>query len=177
MVATGKTIDEMARFLPQTLEELGKIGGFGEAKIERYGQDFLDIIVDYCKERGLGSLIHERAPKRLRKPGSEGKDRITDTKAESFRLYREGLSVSEIARERRLTAETIEGHLAFFVSQGKININELVSKEKLVEIDPVIKDYEGGPITPIKERLGKDIGFGDIRLALAWKEYEKSRSL
>ena len=36
-VVTGKTLDEMACYLPQTLDELEKISGFGKAKIENYG--------------------------------------------------------------------------------------------------------------------------------------------
>ena len=40
-------------YLPQTLDELEKISGFGKAKIENYGQQFLDIITKYSLEQGL----------------------------------------------------------------------------------------------------------------------------
>ncbi len=52
-VVTGKTLDEMTLYLPQTLEELQKISGFGKAKIESYGQQFLDIILAYSQQWGL----------------------------------------------------------------------------------------------------------------------------
>jgi len=47
IVAGSRTIDEMARYLPQTLTELRKISGFGDAKIEQYGQQFwrLSLII------------------------------------------------------------------------------------------------------------------------------------
>jgi Helix-turn-helix domain/HRDC domain len=173
IVAGSSTLHEMARYLPQSLTELRKISGFGDAKVEKYGQEFLDLIIGYCNEKGLGSLIHEKSPKRERKATGNDKKSKVDTKSESFKLFRDGLSVDEIARERNLTTQTIEGHLAHFVEQGEINIEELVSREKLLLIEPVIKDFTGGSITPVKEKLGNSISFGEIKLTIAWNQFQK----
>jgi hypothetical protein len=168
MVATGKSIDEMARYLPHTAAELEKITGFGPAKVKRYGQDFLDLILDYCNEKGLTSLIHERPQGKKVRRERNGK---VDTKAETFRLYKEGRTVTEIALDRKLTLQTIQDHLAHYIALGEININELLSAEKLSLIEPAIRDFEGGALTPLKNRLGNDISFGEIRLAIAWKTF------
>ncbi|MEJ0106194.1 MAG: helix-turn-helix domain-containing protein [Bacteroidota bacterium] len=174
IVAGSKTIDEMAMYLPQTLTELRKISGFGDAKIEQYGQQFLNIVLEYCKENDLSSLIEEKSPKRERKePKGEKKIKV-DTKAESFRLYKEGIPVAGISKSRNLTVQTIEGHLAHYVANGEININELVTQEKLLLIAPMINDFNGGSITPIKEKLGDAISFGEIRLVIAWQQYKKN---
>lgn len=66
LVLSTKALVEMANYLPQNLTDLKKIRGFGKKKIEAYGQEFLDVIVDYCKEYGLESLMHEK-PQRKRK--------------------------------------------------------------------------------------------------------------
>jgi superfamily II DNA helicase RecQ len=50
LVASGTTLDELTRYLPQTLKELAQINGFGKAKIESFGQQFLDIIIGYCQQ-------------------------------------------------------------------------------------------------------------------------------
>jgi hypothetical protein len=169
MVATGKSLDELARYLPHTLAEMEKITGFGQAKVKRYGQDFLDLILEYSNEKGLSSLIHERPQgRKVRRERNNGK---VDTKAESFKLYREGRTVAEIALDRKLTPQTILDHLAHYIALGEININELLSAEKLSLIEPVIREFEGGALTPLKNRLGNDISFGEIRLALAWKTF------
>jgi len=173
IVAASSTLHEMARYLPQSLTELRKISGFGDAKVEKYGQEFLDLIINYSKEKGLGSLIHEKSPKRERNAAAREKKPKVDTKAESFKLYRNGLSVADIAKERNLTTQTIEGHLAHYVEQGEINIEELVSREKLLLIEPVIKDFTGGSITPVKEKLGNSISFGEIKLTIAWNQFQK----
>lgn len=175
IVAASSTLHEMARYLPQSVTELRKISGFGDAKVEKYGREFLDLIINYCKEKGLGSLIHEKSPKRERKATGNEKKIKVDTKAESFKLYRDGLSVDEIAKERNLTTQTIEGHLAHYVEQGEIDIEELVSREKLLLIEPVIKDFTGGSITPVKEKLGNSISFGEIKLTIAWSQFQKHK--
>jgi ATP-dependent exoDNAse (exonuclease V) alpha subunit len=170
-VASSNTLEEMTVYLPQTLEELEQISGFGKSKIETYGDEFLSIITAYSLENNLTSNISEKIPKRKRK---EAKGPKVDTKAETFRLYKLGKSVTEIANERNLTAQTIEGHLAHYVQKGSIKIEELVSREKLVLIEPEIKNFNGGSIAPIKEKLGNRASWGEIRLVMAWTEYQNS---
>jgi hypothetical protein len=174
IVAGTNTLDEMCRYLPQSLTELRKISGFGDAKTEKYGQQFLNIILEYCKERNLSSLIHEKTPKRERNKTGEKKNKV-DTKAESFRMYKEGKQIEEIAKERGLTRQTIEGHLAHYVSLGEININDLVSKEKFLLIESVAKTFSGTSLTPLKEKLGHEITFGEIKLMLAWIAFQKNQ--
>jgi hypothetical protein len=172
IVAGSTTLDEMARYLPQTLGELRKISGFGDAKIDKYGQQFLDIILEYSRANQLSSLIHEKATKRERKEKSGEKK--SDTKTDTFNLYKQGKSIEDIAKERSLTIQTIEGHLSHYVRAGEIEIDKLVSKEKISLIEPLVKDFDGGSTTPIKEKLGSNVSFGEIRLVLAWVAFKKS---
>ncbi len=167
IVAGTNTIDEMARYLPQTLVELRKITGFGDAKVEKYGQQFLDVIVAYCQERDLGSLIHEKSPKKEKKTTIAGAKKKGETHAETFKLYSEGQTIAEIATARNLAVSTIETHLAKFIWSGEIKMEELVSREKIVLIESAFKEFDGKSITPIKQKLGDDISFGEIRLVMA----------
>ena len=172
MVAGSVTLNEMATFLPQNIEELAKISGFGKVKLDVYGNQFVNIIQQYCEQHKLSSLIHEKIPKRQRKDKDETKP---DTKSETFKLYKEGKTVNEIASLRNFTIQTIEGHLAHFVSRGEIKIDELVSREKILIIEPAIKKFAGGSIIPVKEQLGNKASFGEIRLVMAWNELKKEK--
>ena len=186
IVAGSTTIDEMALYLPQTLAELRKISGFGDAKIKQYGQQFLDVIVAYSKENNLSSLIHEKSPKKEKRNRNELPDErpvITgtgkkkgDTYAESFRLFKEGKTMVEIAAERNLAVSTIESHLARFVKWGDIKIHELVSREKLVLIEAALTDFKGSSIIPVKQQLSDDVSFGEIRLVMAGLGIELEKS-
>ncbi len=176
IVAGSNTIDEMAMYLPQTLTELRKISGFGDAKIQQYGQQFLDVILEYCTNNKLPSLIHEKSPKRERKERTGPAKKKGDTHAETFKLYKEGQAVADIAKARNLTIATIETHLAKFVRRGDIKIEELVSREKIVIIESAVKEYTSGSITPIKQKLGNDVSFGEIRLVMAGLGISQERS-
>jgi hypothetical protein len=173
IVAGSTTLDEMARYLPQSLEELKRVSGFGDAKIEKYGQKFLDVILEYSRDNHLLSLIHQKTPKRERKANSGEKKVKGETRLESFKLYKQGKTVDEIVQERNLTRQTIEGHLAYFVLTGEIGIYELVSGEKIALIEPEIKNMIGKSLTPIKDKLGNQVSFGEIRLVMAWVNKQK----
>lgn len=168
-VAGSKTLEEMTIYLPQTLQELEQISGFGKSKLEAYGNEFLCVIKKYCAENKLSSNIEAKSPKRKRKDAQGPK---VDTKAETFRLYKEGKTIDEISKERRLSIQTIEGHLAHYVQIGLIAINELVSSEKIILVEPELKNFSG-TIAPVKERLGSKVTWGEIRLVLAFVEYQK----
>jgi hypothetical protein len=169
IIAKSETLDEMARYLPQTLDELKQVSGFGKAKIAKYGNRFLKIITDYSTQHGISSNIHSKTPKRERKEKAPGTVK-PDTKEETYKLYRDGKSVEQIAKERNLSSSTIEGHLAHFVQLGIIDVHELVSKEKFVLIEPLTRTFEGGSITSLKTQLGDAVSFGEIRLVLASRD-------
>jgi ATP-dependent DNA helicase RecQ len=54
MIVSNRTLKEMAASVPKNMAELLQVHGIGPAKIEKYGQGFLDVILEYCSntERG-----------------------------------------------------------------------------------------------------------------------------
>jgi len=66
-VASTASIDEMAEYLPQNLDELVKINGFGKAKAKQYGKMFLDTIAAYCEKHHLASAMHTKKFKKEKK--------------------------------------------------------------------------------------------------------------
>ncbi len=164
IVLSDATLIEIATYLPHNKEEFRKISGFGEVKIERYGRHFWDVVADYAREHDLTSRMHLKAPKRERRATPE---RETDTKQKSFELFKIGKSVEAIAAERGLSSVTIESHLSFYVQQGKLSIHQLVDAGKIPEIKKAIEEMGGKVLTPIKERLGDQYSFGEIKLVMA----------
>ncbi|HMW65371.1 MAG TPA: helix-turn-helix domain-containing protein [Chitinophagaceae bacterium] len=167
LVLSTKSIDEMARYLPHTLSEIRKISGFGNVKLEQYGQKFLDIVLKYCEANQLESLIHEKNPKKEKATKAESKKKTGGTFNESFRLYKEGKKIAEIAKVRNLAIGTIEGHLSRFIAGGEINIHELVSADKYKLIEAAFQKNEEATLTTIKQQLPPDISFGEIKMVMA----------
>jgi len=48
MVVSNRTLKEMAASVPKNMAELLQVHGIGPAKMEKYGQEFLDVILEYC---------------------------------------------------------------------------------------------------------------------------------
>lgn len=172
LVAGSKGLDEMARFLPQTPIELEQISGFGKAKVEKYGDQFLEIIRQYCDSRGLLSTISGKSPKRIR----QSKTLKADTKAESFQLFKEGKTVAEIARVRGLAESTIEGHLAHYIEKGGISITELLHPEKITKLESMLKDAGKTPLSHLKQKLGDEVNYTEIKWMLASMAFQGNKA-
>jgi hypothetical protein len=99
-----------------------------------------------------------------------------NSQAESLAMFKEGKTIAEIAVMRQLTESTIAGHLSVFVKTGELNVLELLTEEKVNIILPVVKEIGGNAVTPIKEILGDDCSYADIRIVLnhwQWMQQQK----
>ncbi|MFT3909574.1 MAG: helix-turn-helix domain-containing protein [Ferruginibacter sp.] len=155
MVCKTQSLEEMTQYLPCSLEALGLINGFGSVKLKQYGNDFLNIIKDYCELNNIESSSPVIPVKKVRKAKSVATNNTIkpDTKKESFDLYKTGKSFSEIAKERNLALTTIEGHMAYFIEKGELNIDELLDKDKQEKIRSVLKNSETSSLQSLKELL------------------------
>lgn len=88
------------------------------------------------------------------------------SQAESLALFRKGNSIAAIAGLRQLTEGTIGGHLAMFVRTGELDILDLMTKERLASILPIVNETGGNAVSPIKEILGDDFSYAEIRMVL-----------
>jgi ATP-dependent DNA helicase RecQ len=160
-VFSDATLVELATYLPLTNSDLAKISGFGDIKLSKYGNYFLDAIIDYCRANDLVTKINSKAPKRQRK--SAAVERTTDTKKQTLHLFQLGKSVDEITFERGLSTGTVEGHLAHFIFSGELKINEIVNAEKLKTITKAIEENNSSmAIAPVKQKLGDGYSYGEI---------------
>lgn len=165
IVLSDATLIELATYLPHNKDEFRRISGFGDIKIEKYGKRFWQVVADYCTEQKLKSRIDLKESKRQRRQRPE---RETDTRQQSFELFKLGHSVERIAELRNLSPSTIEGHLAFYVERGKLNIQQIIpDAERVKTIQQAIEKVGGTILTPIKNNLGDDVSFGEIRLVMA----------
>ncbi len=170
IIFSDATLLELATYLPQTEEDIKKISGFGEVKLAKYGQPFLKVVTTYCTKHQLASRISEKIPKRERRTKAE---RVveTDTKIISYNLFKDKKTILEIATIRGLSPATIESHLAFYIQSGKLKVTELVSEDKIPQIVSAIKKYGHYLLTPLKEVLGEEVSYGEIRAVINHLKY------
>lgn len=88
-------------------------------------------------------------------------------------MYLQGKNIKEIAQERGMALSTIEGHLAKLVESDQLTAEQIIGEEKVRHIINTAIQLQTSQFTPIKESLGDNYSFGDIKIALASKKYRE----
>jgi len=153
--------------LPRNPGELKQIRGVGSKTIAKYGQELMDMITAYRRKHGIEQVV---LPERREAPPpgqSRGKSREGDTRQASLDLFKKGLSPAQIAETRGLTRSTIETHMASLVHEKEIRIDELLSWDLQNSIEQAVSAAQGKSLKEIKEMLGHEVSYGQIKIVLA----------
>jgi len=91
----------------------------------------------------------------------------------TLELFKEGKSIAEIATVRNLAVSTVEGHLAQFVREGKLEITQLVAEERVAEVLKAIGAAGTESLGALKYRLGEEYSYSEIRAVLNHYYYQQ----
>ncbi|MEM6720339.1 MAG: helix-turn-helix domain-containing protein [Bacteroidota bacterium] len=161
-VFTQKSLFEMCELLPSTAKQLKKVHGMGKVRVEKYGEEILEIINEYATKHQL-SPVEETVVIEVEKK---------NTKEISFDFFKEGLSIAEIAEKRGLTVNTIFGHLGHYVIEGRMHINEILSEEKATKGLEIIKKNTFEGLNELKAIAGDDFSYSELRLLVNYSSKE-----
>ena len=166
------SLREMSFYLPQSTESFSRITGVGKLKLQEFGAVFLDIISEYAKSKNLPerSMGFQRRQKSI---GQNGNSKAPGAKMEnptyemSRQFFRQKLPLKEIAGRRKLAVGTILTHLEKLLENGeKIDISHLqLPAERLEKIKQAFKQSGIPNLSPVKEILGEDFSYDELRLA------------
>ena len=81
-------------------------------------------------------------------------------------MFKAGLSPKEIAKERKLTLNTIQSHLMTFIPLGEVDILELIPLKKYKKIISQIEEVEFKNLTELKEKVDKSFTYMELRMVL-----------
>ncbi len=184
MVLAQKSLKQLVEYLPASPKELAKISGFGKVKLQKYGADILDIINDYCLENGIEREVMDFYDFDVEtiKPKKKSKNQTEKVKKEpkkkshliSYEMFCEGKDIKTIAQERNFAESTILGHLTQYVAEGKIDPEQLISKDTLNDIRKLMKDNPGVVmLKDLHEVSGGKFSYPDLRLVVTLELSEK----
>ena len=162
VIFSDKTLVEMAGYFPQSRESLLNISGVGKVKHERYGNDFLAIIKDYCR----ANKIDEKFKAPMREKDDAGRRYVVVGEA-----YNSGESLENLMARYGVTADTILNHLARFIQAG----NPLRSAEDLISLSNLSPDQQMavfkafdhmGPdmLKPVYDKLNGTVNYDELRI-------------
>jgi len=170
IIFSDATLRAMAQQRPQSLSHFAQIPGVGERKLEAYFTPFTNEIRSYCKLHNLDMDVEVLHPPTTRKkeqtPASPSS--ATVTRQLTLGLYQQGFSIEEIARERNLKPTTILSHLSELIEGGEVlDIERIVQPGRQKVIASALEQIGGDVLKPVKEFLGEDYSYDEIRLVRA----------
>lgn len=95
------------------------------------------------------------------------KKKLSETLELTYNLFLQGKSVKEIAIAREFKEESIERQLIDLIAIGFISVKDLVNKEKYDKIVDIIEKKGASSLILIKNDLGKNYSWFEIKCVLA----------
>jgi len=82
---------------------------------------------------------------------------------ETLALLKSGLKPLEIAEKRGLALGTIETHMSQLIKSGDLDIHQCMEEARVAQILKTIREIRAVSIQPVKQRLGDEFSYGEIR--------------
>jgi ATP-dependent DNA helicase RecQ len=151
------TLKEIAETRPYTVGEFSKLDGVGEFKSGKYGQEFVDAIRSFMGEQKI-----IKRPKGI-------------TYIETLDLFRQGMTLADIATKRGMAVSTIAAHLSKLYLQGEeINLKQFLLPG---DLDMARQGWRASGFSEqtskVKEQVGDSLDYGRLNFALAILKREK----
>ncbi len=158
-IFSDATLQEMLEICPLFKPDFRNITGVGEFKFNQYGTVFLEAIRTFVFNQSILKSVKGI------------------TYLHTLNLYEDGKSLFDIAKERKVAADTIYGHFGYLYEKDEdIDVFRYVSLEEIEMIEPIYQKAkkEDRPEIVVQNKLGDTISRGKIRLAIS---FLKKRSM
>ncbi len=166
IIFSDRSLVEMAAYFPQSRQMFGGMVGVGQAKLEKYTDDFLPIIQSYCQEHDIAEKPKAVAtsPARRVVTGLRGRS------AEVVEAYNNGDSVAKIAADLGIKQGTVLDHLWKGVQAKRpLNADRILAASQLAseQQQRVLAAFtEHGPdrLRPIFDAMGETVGWDELKI-------------
>ena len=88
------------------------------------------------------------------------KSTIEDT----LELWKQNLSIYEIAKQRKLTPQTIYNHFTKLIQMEIVQLSDILAEDKISELKAAFKDFKGESLGELKEIHGDKFSWDELRL-------------
>ncbi|PEY97173.1 DNA helicase RecQ [Bacillus cereus] len=163
VIFSDQTLKDMCAKMPQSDSELLTVKGIGEHKLVKYGSHFLQAVQHFIEENpNYAETIKTEVVSERKKSGKAS----ANSHLETYEMYKQGIDLNEVAKERELSRQTIENHLIRCFEDGmEVDWNSFVPAEYEALIETAVQNAEGG-LKSIKEQLPDEVSYFMIRAYL-----------
>jgi ATP-dependent DNA helicase RecQ len=161
IVFSDVSLRQMARYYPTDAAAFNRISGVGEQKMKEFGQAFMNEIAAHTRE--FPRQVFEDEP--VNAPARRIRGTMSDTVAETLRLFLTGNTVEEVAQRRGLSVGTIYGHLASAIEEGEtFSFEVFFTADQRKEIAAAFAKCGFGNVSGVRDTLGDKYDDGELRI-------------
>lgn len=153
VVFTDSTLEEMSKLRPTSPEAFRSISGVGERKLQLFGKRFMEEIAVF-----------------LTGQAREGTNLKGATHLLTYEFYQRGMTIDEIAEERKLSSSTIAMHLIYLSGNGyEVDLAALVDTAERLDIERAIArvGVDNNALKPVFDSLNGRYDYTKIRIVAA----------
>ncbi len=99
-----------------------------------------------------------------RKARKKPKEPKKSTVQETHELWLQKLTIKEIAARRKLTPQTIGGHIAKLIESETVLITDVLPEEKIAELENAFKGYTSETLHGLKELHGDKFTWDELKM-------------
>ena len=186
MVFGDSTLKELSSRMPVDKEQMLEVSGVGERKYDKYGQQFIEKIMNYLNSNNINHIWISKAKSDIsieeKKNNIEGSKNIKEKSyINTVEMLRVCGSLRKTAGERELTLTTIISHVEKYISEGnsidfKIDFSDIFNEQDEEIVKEVIKNVGFNKLKAIKEQVPSDISYDAIKGIILKKIIEESAS-
>lgn len=148
------------------------------SEIKMYKGNLLQEVKIAFKEQ-KGNLIEEEEPAEIQykiKPKKSPKIPKKSTFEETYELWKDNNSIESIAIARKLTKQTIAGHIARLIEDKKIEITEVLPSLLLEKLEKAFENYNEVSLNPLKEKYGDEFSWDELKMYKAYQTINSSNN-
>lgn len=161
VVFSDKVLIEMASSYPQSRESLRRISGVGQAKLEKYGAEFVREITRFCREHDL----REKLP-----ANNNARTQLTMRTPLMAEAYNAGKSIEEVAEQFGVKPATLLDHLQNYQRAGHaLRPEGFAAYSKLDEakreaVRQAFAQHGGNHLKPVFDTLAGKVSYDELRV-------------
>jgi hypothetical protein len=129
-------------------------------KLETIREEFKNLNVTLIDPETSGEVDLERYAKKKKTDKTPKKSTIQET----YELWLEKNSIKEIATIRKLTTQTIGGHIAKLIETETISITDVMPEDKIQELAKAFKGYREETLNGLKEQYGDKFTWDELKM-------------
>lgn len=94
----------------------------------------------------------------------KAKEPKKSTIEETLELWKQNLSIYDIAKQRKLTPQTIFNHFSKLIQAEAVELSDILPEDKVSALQKAFKNYKGESLGELKELHGDAFSWDELRL-------------